>query len=279
MGPRYVSKYEENSEKPEIIHNNKRVNEDYERGELGSSSTTTSSGTDESDTDSNGEDNDSQGEEDKQESPQKDYEFEEFQTRPTYKRAPSSSEMISKPHPPSIPDAIVSSVGKHTSSASSVTEDELKKLELEIKRLKDQLTESEAQRLNQKKQYQSKISSLVSTNEQLISMSKQLTGVIETTSTKLTSDQSREKELCFQIQQGRSELSTKQEEMQRYQEMNKMLMKTMDIYKQKFEEKEFYTYRQTNQLLSGQIILWIFVVVIFVIVFSLFIKQSSRVDL
>jgi len=263
MGPRYVSK----------------VNEEYERGELGSSSTTTSSGTDDSDTDSNGEEIDSQGEEDKQESPQKDYEVEEFQTRPAYKRAPSNSEMITKPHPPSIPDAIVSSVGKLTSSVSSVTDDELKKLELEVKRLKDQLTESETQRLNQKKQYQSKIGSLVSTNEQLISMSKQLTGVIETTSTKLTSDQSREKELQFQLHQGRSELSTKQDEIQRYQEMNKMLMKTMDIYKQKFEEKEFYTYRQTNQLLWGQIILWIFVVVIFVIVFSLFIKQSSRVDL
>jgi len=201
-------------------------------------------------------------------------EMKEVQSTPPFKRlAPSSDVVVSQQPSPSVTD-VVSAV------KSSVSQDELKKFENEVNRLKVQLTEYETQRINQKKQYQSKISSLMTSNEQLIAISKQLTGVIENTTTKLTADQSREKELQVQLQQGRSELSTKQDEIFRYQEMNKMLLKTMEIYKQKFEEKEYYSYRQTNQLLWGQIILWIFVIVIFVIVFSLFIKQTTtRVDL
>jgi len=187
-----------------------------------------------------------------------------------FKRTPANSEIKSN-----VPKDLVTPV-KPVSISSS--QEDFKKLENEVKRLKEQLTENETQRLNQKKQYQSKISNLIATNDQLLTITKQLTGVVETSTTKITSDQSKEKELQLQIQQIRTELSSKQDELLRNQEMNKMLMKSMDMYKQKFEERDYNTYQQTNQLLWGQIILWIFVVVIFVIVFSLFIKQTAKLE-
>jgi len=237
------------------------VNEDYEKGELGSSSTS-SSGSDE--------DSDDSGDDKKESAAKEDIKKD---TSKFKRLTPSNPQFINKSNIQ--PKELVTPVKPVSLSAS---QEEFKKLENEVKRLKEQLTENETQRLNQKKQYQSKISNLMAYNDQLLTITKQLTGVVENSTTKLTSDQSKEKELLLQIQQVRTELSSKQEEVHRIQEMKKMLMKSMDMYKQKFEERDYNTYQQTNQLLWGQIILWIFVVVIFVIVFSLFIKQTSKLE-
>jgi DNA repair exonuclease SbcCD ATPase subunit len=271
MGPAYVPKYPDSSPTvtttpPEkvAVESLKRTtpvaNEDYERGELGSSSTSSS-----------GSDEDSNDSEDEKESNAKEIKP-EMPVRGNFKKlTPSNPETI-KSNPAAISD-LVSPVKPVYLSVSQ--EESLKKLENEIKRLKEQLTENETQRLNQKKQYQSKISNLMAYNDQLLAITKHLSSVIESSTTKLTADQSKEKELQLQIQQVKIELSGKQAEALRIQDDNNRLKKIMDMYKQKFEERDYNTYQQTNQLLWGQIILWIFVVVIFVIVFSLFIKQTK----
>jgi len=165
-------------------------------------------------------------------------------------------------------------------SSSISQEDNSKKLEIEVKRLKEQLTEIETKRINQKKQYQTKISNLSKANEQLLAVTKQLSLVVENTTTKQTTDQFREKELLSQIQQIKNDLFNKQEEVLRCEESNKMLLKTMEMFKVRYEEKEIGSYRQTNQLLWGQIVLWIFIVIVFVLVFSLFIKTTeTKADL
>jgi len=271
MGPAYVSKYKDSSptvtslppEKVEEIMKRTTpvANEDYERGELGSSSTS-SSGSDEDSNDSGDEKKESNAKEIKPEIP----------ARGNFKKlTPTNPETI-KSNLSSISD-LVSPV-----KSLSVSQDEIKKLENEIKRLKEQLTENETQRLNQKKQYQSKISNLMAYNDQLLIITKQLSSVVENTTTKLTSDHSKEKELLLQIQQVKMELSKQQMETVKFQEINVTLKKSMEMYQQKFVVNDINTYQQTNQLLWGQIILWIFVVVIFVIVFSLFIKQTSKME-
>jgi hypothetical protein len=272
MGPGYQSKYLSDSA-PKVtttppekvaVENLKRatpvtINEEYERGELGSSSTS-SSGSDEDSNDSGDDKKESNAKENKPETP----------VRGNFKKLTPSNPETNKSNQAAVSD-LVSPVKPVSLSVSQ--EESSKKLENEIKRLKEQLTENEIQRLNQKKQYQTKISNLMAYNDQLLTITKHLSSVVESTTTKLTTDQSKEKELQLQIQQGKIELSGNHKEVLHYQEMNKNLMKTMALYKQKFEERDYNTYQQTNQLLWGQIILWIFVVVIFVIVFSLFIKQ------